>query len=119
MINQLLGELEEKIMKIIWNSERELKPSEVQVLLDKKYAYTTVMTVMSRLFEKKLLKRRQKGKAFFYYASRKKDSFLKPKLSNLFKNILESYGDLAINQFIDSLDEAEIKKIKDKLNERQ
>lgn len=103
-MNQVLGELEEKVMKILWSADSPLKPSEVQKLLDKSYAYTTIMTVLARLHEKNILNRKRVGKAFFYEPMKNKENFIKPKLKGIFTSIIDSYGQIAISQFVDVLE---------------
>ena len=60
-INQL-GELEAEVLGVVW----EMKQATVQEVKDaleprRSLAYTTVMTVMSRLAEKGILERRKEG----------------------------------------------------------
>lgn len=116
---ELLGDLEQKIMKVIWESDTPLKPSEVLERLDEGYAYTTVMTVLKRLNDKGLLKRVKKGKAYLYQSSEKKENFAKSRLKKLFASVLGTYNELAITQFVDSLEDnpEDIQKLKKYLNE--
>lgn len=106
-MERIFGDLEEKIMNIIWEAENPLKPSEVCEKLDSNCAYTTVMTVLCRLTEKGILERSKKGKAYFYKPIKTKESFLKPKLKQIFQSIIDSYGELAVSQFVDVLDTME------------
>lgn len=116
---ELLGDLEQKIMKVIWESDNPLKPSEVLTRLDEGYAYTTVMTVLKRLHDKGLLNRVKKGKAYLYQSTEKKENFAKKRLKKLFSSILGTYNELAITQFVDSLENnpEDIQKLKKYLNE--
>jgi len=65
---RLLGELEERIMTILWRADASMTVREVQAELSSEpaLAYTTVMTVMDRLRRKRLLHRRARGRAFEY-----------------------------------------------------
>lgn len=63
-----LGDLESAIMDRLWSYRR---PTSVRDVLedlrrDREIAYTTVMTVMDKLFKKGLLKRHPQGKAYMY-----------------------------------------------------
>ncbi len=121
-MKNMLGDLEEKIMNVIWFCDQALKPSEVKKAIGGDYAYTTIMTVMSRLHQKGILKRKKNGKAYYYSASKEKETFIKPKLRGIFKNILESYGDLAVSQFVDvleTLDPEDLEKLKEYLNDKK
>lgn len=62
-----LGELETEVLGIVWE-RGEVSVQDVRDALAPKrpLAYTTVMTVMSRLAEKGLLERRKEGRAYIY-----------------------------------------------------
>lgn len=58
-------------------------------------AYTTVMTVMSRLAEKNVLGRSKVGRGYVYEASA-------PDAAGLaVKDVLRAYGDVAVAHFVD------------------
>ena len=60
-----LGPLEIDVMEVLWNAG-ESGVRDVVEKLDRKLAYTTVMTVLDRLFKKGLLDRRKSARAFVY-----------------------------------------------------
>lgn len=60
-----LGPFEARVMEILWRSP-ECTVRDVKRKLARKRAYTTVMTTMSRLYEKGLLQRRKLGNQFVY-----------------------------------------------------
>lgn len=71
-----LGPLEMKVMGFFQSGE-ELTVSDIQKMLqndNNELAYTTVMTVVSRLFEKGLLKRHKVARAFVYAQGKKFES---------------------------------------------
>lgn len=109
-----LGELEQKIMNIIWLSKESLKPADVLERLEEDYAYTTIMTLLSRLYDKGFLKRELKGKAYFYKAAKSKAEFGRNMLKNLYKSLFDDYGDLALVQFMDSVKDSpeDMRKLK-------
>lgn len=120
MSKMILGELEQKIMHVIWGSSTPLKPSEVLERIGEGYAYTTIMTSLVRLNDKGLLKREKDGKAYRYCCTRSRESFLKKNLSRVFLSLFDDYGDLVISQFVDSLsnDPESIRKLKEAVNEK-
>ena len=62
-----LGELEAQVMSVIWDKgEATVQDVKDSLEPDRKLAYTTIMTVMSRLAEKGLLIRRKEGRAYVY-----------------------------------------------------
>lgn len=62
------GELEERIMNVLWRREGPATVRDVHAVLSKEtpLAYTTVMTVMDRLWRKGVLERRPRGRAYEY-----------------------------------------------------
>lgn len=117
MKSKLLGKLEQRIMDLFWGSDKPMKPRQVLDALCCDLAYTTVMTELSRMAEKGLLKREKRGKAYFYSPQISKKSFVKNNLAGLFDGIVDSYGELAISQFLDAIgdDPDTIKLLKDYL----
>ena len=71
-----LGSLEAKIMQVAWgHADRDLQVREMLDLLGDGLAYTTVMTVMNRLYEKGLLKRRRQGRAWAYRPATSREAY--------------------------------------------
>jgi len=101
-MGKLLGELEEKVMNIIWQ-QGESKPAEVQTALDNGLAYTTIMTIMQRLTEKGFLSRRKQKSTYFYTANISKSNYVENNLGDMLSNMLNSYGQLAISRFVDTV----------------
>ena len=63
-----LGDLEAAVMAVLWDAEGTLSVRQVLEHLqpERAIAYTTVMTVMDRLFKKGHLRRAPAGNAFLY-----------------------------------------------------
>ncbi len=84
-------------------------------------AYTTIMTVMSRLFEKGLLKRKMDDTgAYLYCPAQQKDDYLKQTSKQAIALLLKEYGEVAVAQFVDVLaesDDKDIQKWKNKLKQ--
>lgn len=64
-----LGHLEREVMDVVWAHE-QTTVREVQGLLSRPIAYTTVMTTLDRLFKKGFVGRSRSGRAFVYAAAR-------------------------------------------------
>jgi predicted transcriptional regulator len=60
-----LGHLEREVMEVVWMHEH-ITVREVQGLLARRVAYTTVMTTLDRLFKKGFVARTRAGRAFVY-----------------------------------------------------
>lgn len=93
------GPLESEVMGVVWRAGRPVAVREVVDDLNESrsepLAYTTVMTVMSRLAEKDALSRRKSGRSYVYEASA-------PDAAGIaVKDVLRAYGDVAVAHFVD------------------
>lgn len=96
---KLLGGLEQKIMDVLWKSEEALKPSFVLSQMQGDYAYTTIMTVLKRMADKKLVSRKLKGNTYLYTPNKGREEFATECLDDLFVRLFESYGDFTVSSF--------------------
>lgn len=62
------GTLEQEVVAVLATSARPLTPAEVRRRLGGPLAYTTVMTVLARLYDKGMATRQRSGRAFAYLA---------------------------------------------------
>jgi predicted transcriptional regulator len=60
------GELEADVLATLWRVGRPLSPGQVRNELDADLAYTTVMTILTRLHDKGSVTRSREGRAFVY-----------------------------------------------------
>lgn len=86
-------------MDVIWGAGRPVSVREVVESLNghrsESLAYTTVMTVMSRLANKDVLSRRRLGRGYVYEASA-------PDAAGIaVKDVLRAHGDAAVAHFVD------------------
>jgi len=93
------GPLESEVMDAVWRAARAVAVREVVDELNgsrtEPLAYTTVMTVMSRLADKDVLSRRKVGRGYVYEASA-------PDAAGIaVKDVLRAYGDVAVAHFVD------------------
>jgi predicted transcriptional regulator len=73
--SQVLGDLETRVMNVLW-AENPLSVREVKGRLKGgKLAYTTVMTTLDRLYRKGLLARTKNGVAFAYLPAMDRDEY--------------------------------------------
>jgi predicted transcriptional regulator len=103
-LRQVMGELEEEIMECVW----ELGPLSVRevhrcLLARRDIAYTTVMTVMSRLAEKGLLARHAKGRAFIYSAPVPRDEYCAGVAKDFIAGMLAGASKPVLAHFVESL----------------
>ena len=61
-----MGSLEDNVMEYLWLVGTPASPAEVHAAVAPELAYTTVTTVLTRLFEKGRLERERQGRALMY-----------------------------------------------------
>ncbi len=107
-----LGDLEAEIMEIVWaNGRASVRSVLLELEKRRKIAYTTVMTVMTRLNDKGVLKRKMdKSGAFIYVAVKDKKAFLANASERIIKSFLKEYGDVAVAQFVDVIEAYDTKQ---------
>lgn len=110
---RVFGDLELDVMEIIWG-KKTTTVREVYEIIKKKrrIAYTTVMTIMDRLFVKKLLKRNKVGKTYSYSADVSKTHFLERTSKSIIDSLIKDFGEVAIAQFATTIDKVDPKKLK-------
>jgi predicted transcriptional regulator len=102
-----MGELEAKVMDVLWSAGSWLTPADVHRQLSRRrsLAYTTVMTVLVRLYDKGVVTRRRDGRAYAYQPVHTRDEDAAVRM----REILAAAGDrsAALTRFLESLSPAE------------
>jgi predicted transcriptional regulator len=62
------GALEAEVLAVLWNAREPLSATDVQARLEDDLAYTTVVTILTRLHDKGVATREKHGRSFFYHA---------------------------------------------------
>jgi predicted transcriptional regulator len=83
----LLGPLEIQVMEVLW-AGGECCVRDVVEQLDRKLAYTTVMTTLDRLFKKGLLDRQKSERAFLYTPRLSHQDWQRQRAGNLVAGLL-------------------------------
>lgn len=114
-IKTSLGELEAEIMEAVWNLESASVRQVLNQLKKKRdIAYTTVMTVMSRLCDKLLLRRKFNGDgAYVYTAVQAKANFLAAVSKRAISGLLKEFGEVAVAQFVDAVESSSLKNLEE------
>ncbi len=101
---KVLGPLETDIMQIIWQDERStVKKVHRKLSQQRDIAYTTVMTTMSRLAEKGVLRRHREGLAYVYTPAISESDFVTMVVQQVLDGLLDDYSTTAIDYMIDYL----------------
>ena len=113
-----MGELEARVMDTMWSADDALTPGQVNERLspERRLAYTTVMTILTRLWNKGLLDRERRGRAFAYRPVSTKAETTARRM----REILESSGDRseALASFLGTITGAERAQLRRLLGRR-
>jgi predicted transcriptional regulator len=105
-LRQVLGDLEAEIMECMWDlGSGTVREVHECLLLRRDIAYTTVMTVMSRLAEKHLLERRPEGRAYVYSPVETRDAFCTGVVKNVVSGLFGTVNRPVLTHFVESLTE--------------
>lgn len=104
-VEKLLGELELAIMRIVWARDTVTVRDVLDALTETRpLAYTTVMTIMSRLADKGLLVTTKQGKTYQYRATQTPEAFKALAVGRVVQTLLTDFGgEIAIRQFVEQL----------------
>jgi predicted transcriptional regulator len=113
------GELEWRVLEILWQRDEWMTPAEVHALIRRSppLAYTTVMTVLVRLHDKGMVTRRREGRGFVYSTVATRDEWTAQRMSE----VLASAGDrdAALGHFVGELDRVELDRLRAILRRRR
>lgn len=106
--HKYLGELQAQIMEIVWDSDLVTVREVVDALAPRRdLAYTTVMTVMTRLWEQGTLVRERVGKTYAYRAAHTREGFRAAISGAVVRDLVADFGDVALAQFAQALEQAD------------
>lgn len=106
MARRPMGELEGAVMDLLWDRGEWMTPGEVHVaLVDSGLAYTTVMTVLVRLWQKGRVERERDGRAYAYHPVVTRERYAALRMEEL----LAAAGNrsAALSHFVDAMDPAD------------
>ncbi len=113
MKQKTLSELEQEVMHIIWEFN-ECSVRDVLSNLESKHklAYTTVATILQRLYDKGLVKRKNTKSGYFYSYKMTKELYSKNVIQIFLKKFIDSFGDTAVASFAESIEKLPTEKRK-------
>lgn len=118
-----LGDLEAAVMNVIWErGEATVEQVRAALQPERQPAYTTVMTVMSRLATKGMLVREKLGRAYVYRAAAEQSEVAGSMLSGLVQRLYGGSPARAIAHLIDTeqeVDEDELERLENLIHERR
>ena len=104
-------------MSIFWRRESATVREALDDLSErrkKKLAYTTVLTIVTRLWQRGFLEREPEGRGYRYRAARSRDELLAELSDELIDRLLTDFGEVAVAQlgYRLALDPARLAKLR-------
>ncbi len=100
------------MLDVLWDQDGWLTPRDVHTVVAarRRLAYTTIMTTMARLWEKRRLDRRRRGRAFEYRAVMSRTEYAATRMNEFF----DAAGDprAALTHFVSALDDRELAELR-------
>lgn len=92
-------------MDVIWDYKKcSVRDVLNHLKRNKKYAYTTVATILKRLNEKGLVTKKIGKGGYFYSPKLSKESYTKNIAQTFLKRFISSFGDTAVASFAESIE---------------
>jgi predicted transcriptional regulator len=110
-----LHELESLVMEEIWR-QGEATVRDVLTALnrgERERAYTTVMTIMSRLDRKGLLTRSRRGKSDVYEPLMSREEYLDARAAAEVAALVDEFGDVALAHFAEQVEGLDRKQLRE------
>lgn len=111
-VARYLGSLQGEVMNIFWRRGSATVREVVEELNRRRtkrkkdeLAYTTVLTLVSRLWGRELLARQPEGRGFRYRAAKTREQLLGELSDELIDRLLDDFGEIAVARLGTRLDE--------------
>jgi predicted transcriptional regulator len=110
------GALEAEVMAVLQRAGRPLNATDVQALLASELAYTTVVTILSRMHGKGLLTRAKEGRAFRYAPVSDEPGLVARRMHRTMA--AEADREAVLARFVDTLSDQDERLLRDLLDGR-
>lgn len=110
------GALEAEVMTVLQRAGRPLNAAEVQSLLTSELAYTTVVTILSRMHDKGVLTRAKQGRAYRYAPVSDEPGLVARRMHRTMA--AEADREAVLARFVDSLSDQDERLLRDLLDGR-
>ena len=100
-VEQVLGELESRVMKLVWENPGCTARSICSRLDKSNLAQTTILTILDRLHKKDLVSREKVGRPYAYTATVKREDFEEQVTRDVLQGLLKDEAKPVLNTFID------------------
>ena len=110
-----MGALEDHVMEYLWVLGAAATPGDVHAAVAPELAYTTIMTVLTRLWSKGRLTRERQGRSFVYEPVRSEAEYRADTMSTALGDA--NNREAVLSSFVDALDERDLDLLRGLLGE--
>lgn len=105
MQSKTISKLEQDVMDVVWECQ-ECSVREVMKRMSrrKRLAYTTVATILQRLYLKGLVKRKEMKLSYLYSPKISQKAYTKSVARLFLQRFIRSFGDTAVASFAESIE---------------
>lgn len=122
VVARYLGELQAEVMALFWaRGSATVREVVDQLNTRRKLAYTTVLTLVSRLFSRGLLVRQPEGRGFRYRPAKTREEFLQELSDELIDRLFADFGEVGVARLgerLEALDPARKERLRGLRKER-
>jgi predicted transcriptional regulator len=111
------GELEAQVLAVLWKADGPLAPADVRERLGAGLAYTTVVTILSRLHEKGVAEREKLGRSFRYRAIDDEPGLAARRMTKVLDS--EPDRDSVLARFVSNLSESDEHLLRELLRQNE
>jgi predicted transcriptional regulator len=115
---RVLGELEADILQAVWALDQP-SVKDVAAALGPEAHVKTVMTVMNRMVEKGLLRRRRRDRHYTYAAAENRERFLQQIADRVVSGLLADFARPALAQFVQDVTPEQLAELERLIAERR
>ena len=110
-----MGALEAEVLDVLWHADGPVTPADVRAAMGTDLAYTTVMTILVRLWEKGLADRTKQGRAYAYAAVVSESDLAATRMRAALAGASDRTA--TMSRFVDGLDKREAAALRALLDE--
>lgn len=95
-VARYLGARQARLMDVFWRRDSATVREVLTDLDERQLAYTTVLTLVSRLWSRGLLEREAEGRGYRYRAAKSREQLMAEISDELIDRLIEDFGDVAL-----------------------
>ena len=112
-----MGALESQVLTYLWQAERPVTPREVLDGTSPDLAYSTVLTILTRLWKKGLAEREQRGRTYLYRPRLDEADYVAAAMERELHRARDQAA--VLSRFVDKLPKKDVRLLRELLEDGQ